>query len=294
MRGSDSGESRRFSIRTPTSESSRDRRVPPSPNPDYGSQLSLFVVFEKKAGLIRLADSAVGEVELYEEGMRDSASPITTSPRRPKSSLEAFGFARDPKGQWLAPVHAELPLPPSPSGHSRTRGVYFVTRGRQTHILDCPLLTPISNCPPLKVLTWLSPPNTIAQRVCSAPDGRDFLQLVGFGEFGLEVQELSLSFLAGKASDKGKSRVVTEELLRAQADVGGDAGFLCEGGQWHKPLRYLSRSDSVSSYDSMNTLSVSDRTNPEVGFYGWCRKDAQDWRVIWLGGLYREGESRDL
>ena len=33
----------------------------------YPTQLSLFVIFEKKAGLIRIADSAVGEVELYEE-----------------------------------------------------------------------------------------------------------------------------------------------------------------------------------------------------------------------------------
>lgn len=263
-----------------------------SSSTDFSGQLSLFVVFEKKAGLIRLIDAAVGEVELFEEG---STSPVAVSPRRPKSSLEAFGFARDPKGQWIPPVHASLPVP-LPGGQVRSQEVYFVTRGRQTHILQCPLLIPISNHPPLKVLTWLSPPGSIAQRVCTGIDGRDFLQIVGFGEFGVEVQEVSLSFLAGRGPDKGKGRVVVEDVLRAQADVGGDAGFMCSGGQWHKPLRLLGRSDSVTSYSTMSTLGISDQGYSDAGFYGWCRKDTQDWRVFWLGGFNADGGvvTRDL
>jgi hypothetical protein len=100
--------------------------------------------------------------------------------------------------------------------------------------------------------------------------------VIGFGEFGVEVQELPLTFLAagkGRVSDKGKGRVVTEEALRAQADVGGDAGLLCQGGQWHKPFTYLSRSDSVASYSTMSTLTISDSRYSEEGFYGWVRKD---------------------
>ena len=34
---------------------------------NYGPQLSLFVVFDKKAGWIRIADSAVGEIELPDD-----------------------------------------------------------------------------------------------------------------------------------------------------------------------------------------------------------------------------------
>lgn len=40
------------------------------PTTNYGTQLSIFVVFEKekKAGWIRLADSAVGEMEMFDVG----------------------------------------------------------------------------------------------------------------------------------------------------------------------------------------------------------------------------------
>ena len=90
-------------------------------------QLSLFVVFEKKVGLIRLVNSAVGEITLFEEpasqsprdlGPSSSTSSSTLSPtsgfaslsgRRSRTSLDGFGLAKDNRGAWTLPAKLDLP-----------------------------------------------------------------------------------------------------------------------------------------------------------------------------------------
>jgi hypothetical protein len=110
-------------------------------------QLSLFVVFEKKVGLIRIVNSAVGEVVLFEEpasprdasfsfgggggggggyyGPSSASSPSSTlsppvlaslSGRRSRTSLDGFGLAKDNRGAWTLPAKLELPATaPSPT-----------------------------------------------------------------------------------------------------------------------------------------------------------------------------------
>jgi hypothetical protein len=124
-------------------------------------------------------------------------------------------------------------------------------------------------------------------------DTQPFLQLIAFGEDGVEVQEISMSFLYDNG--KGKARA-EDSVVRSQMDLGGDTGFLCCGGRWDRWDRLfgpgaLSRSQSDASCVSgisTETLASED-TNAtkrlEEGVYGWCRKGAQDWRVFWLGGV---------
>ncbi|KNZ76436.1 hypothetical protein J132_10411 [Termitomyces sp. J132] len=181
---------------------------------DYGTHLSLFVIFDKRASWIRIADSAVGELELYDVG-----------------------------GQHRA--------------------------------------------------IWRSPPTSISARISMENDSSlPFLQLIGLGgENGIEVQELSLSFLGN-----GKENVMCVELPRkAEEDLGGDSGFLCTGGHWdqshhlfHRQL--LSRSITVmsalsaNSFASMESQDILEKMNKEQGVYAWCRKGLEDWRVLWIGG----------
>lgn len=259
----------------------RDRRPIPVSSPafDHTHQMNMFVIFEKKAGLIRLADSAVGEVELFDD-YATSYSPSGTLPRLSRTSLDNFSFVKEAKVPWLPPVQGEFPVL---SSTRPSQSVYFVTRGTQTHILPDPLPVPISSCPPLHVLTWLSQPLHVCQRVCSPPDSMPFLQVIGLGEFGVEVQELPLTFMS-----KGKGKARSEEPIRSQADVGGDAGFLLHGGTWHKPKGQLSPTESVMSFHGSNGTSKGqtvDGRTAEQGIYAWCRKGMQDWRVFWLGGM---------
>ncbi|KAH8118401.1 hypothetical protein DFH11DRAFT_1567213 [Phellopilus nigrolimitatus] len=277
QRSIDESPSRRFSFR-PSLDVTRERATSLTPEratsltPDYGAQLSLFVVFDKKAGLIRLADSCVGEVELYDDSPRDLYSPVGNSPRR--------SFVREHKGYWLPPTFEQLPV--VSLNQVKNKPVYFLTRGKQTHVIPHPIPTPLFSCPPLSVLTWHNPPNQVCHRVCSPPDEPDFLQVIGFGDFGVEVQELPLSVFS-----KGKGKARGEEPVRAQMDVGGDIGFLCRGGQWDKSHRYLSRADSFMSYSTASTVQP-DKKAAESGFYAWCRKDLEDWRIFWVGGMQKD------
>lgn len=273
----------------------------------YGPQPSLFVVFEKKAGLIRISDSAVGEVELYDDGsnalsrLTPSAS-LSSLARRSRASFDGghghgpFGFGKEQKGAWLPPVHIELPGSPiyhHASTLSSTTPVYCLTRGKQTHILPSPLPPNIASVPPLTVLAWNSTPSYVSPRIveCLSPDGgtQPQLQLVAFGEDGVEVQELTLSFLI-TARQGGKGKGKAEEVMRADVDVGGDAGFLCAGGHWHRPPSQLTRTFSTASgvsatsFDSLDSDAVADKISQEQGIYGWVRKGYDDYRVFWVGG----------
>ncbi|KAI9000755.1 hypothetical protein BD414DRAFT_472660 [Trametes punicea] len=251
----------------------------------YPTQLNLFVIFEKKAGTIRIADSAVGEVDLYEDNWSAQQSALMASPsvtaRRSRGSWDGRGFARE-KGPWVRPVKFSVP---GPSFHSSTTQMYVLTRGRQSHILPYPLPAKLSLVPPYRVLYWSSTPNSVSARVCTSdnPDEAPFLQVVAFGEDGVEVQEVPLSQLSER---KGKSR--SQDPVRAQSDLGGNSGLLAVGGHWNRPFHpSLARSystSSCSSYESSNSTDEDSKSSGgNEGIYAWVQKGAEDWRVVWLG-----------
>jgi hypothetical protein len=250
----------------------------------YNIQLSLFVIFDKKAGLIRVADSAVGEVELANDG---ALSPDVLRPRELSSSSGSRRSRLSDihgKGPWLLPTRLDLPATTSGRQSTLPRTVYFLTRGKQTHILPSPLPATISTVPPLLTLTWESQPSSITPRVCDPCENgaSALLQLVALGEDGVEVLEISLSFL-----NRGKGKARAEVPVRASLDI--SAGFLCTGGHWHRPnySPQLTRSHSVASdisFGSLDTDELASKLQQEQGVYGWCQKDVRDWRIFWVGG----------
>ncbi|KAH9855078.1 hypothetical protein C2E23DRAFT_901961 [Lenzites betulinus] len=284
------------------SQSQRHARVSSfgSTTLNYPTQLSLFVIFEKKAGTIRLADSAVGEVDLYEDNWNAQQTLLSTSPnatvRRSRASWDGRAFAKE-KGPWVRPVKFSVP---GPSFHaSSATQLYILTRGRQSHILPHPLPARTAGVPPHRVLFWASSapaPHSVAARVCTSddPDEAPFLQVTAFGEDGVEVQEIPLAHLSER---KGKARA--QEPVRAQADIGGAAGLLALGGHWNRPFfPGLTRSYSTSSYASYesgtSTEDEGDGDGGNGGLYAWVQKGAEDWRVVWLGdGAPQEDEFED-
>jgi len=261
---------------------------------NYGTHLSLFVVFDKKAGWIRLADSAVGELELGEDGgpqapgmlyPRDTvSSALSTSTLRQRARL-SFDI-RESAARWVPPVRLNLPVFGSPE---TTQPVHIITRGKRSHIVPCPLPIRAQTSPPLRAIFWKSPPKYVAARLL--PAGHDpineppLLQLVAFGENGVEVNETGISFM----NTKGKGRAFPEEIVRAEEDLGGEAGFLVSGGNWDQLARLnesggLRSSASVLSVESMDSLDLLAKMKNEQGIYGWCRKGLTDWRVFWVGG----------
>lgn len=261
----------------------------------YGTHLSLFVVFDKKAGWIRLADSAVGEVELSEDGgpqpagflySRDTfASNVSATTLRQKARV-SFDI-RESAAKWLLPIRCELPVPGQEMMNMQP--VHILTRGKRTHILPCPLPTRSSSIPPLHAVFWKTPPKHVSARLL--PGGYDpineppLLQLIAFGENGVEIQEMGVSFM----STKGKGRAYPEETLWAEEDLGGEVGFLTVGGNWDRVEQIygsqaLSSASSMFSVDTMDSTDIHAHLKKEEGIYGWCRKGLEDWRVFWVGG----------
>jgi len=255
--------------------------------------LSLFVVFDKKAGWIRLADSVVGKVELGKDGgpqppgllySRDAFSSTISSGsirRRSKLSFEI----RDSMATWIAPVRCELPVLGQPG---LTQPVYILTCGKRTHVVPCPLPIETSASPPLHAVFWKSHPKFVSPRVILSENDHQLLQLIAFGENGIEIQEMGVSFM----SIKGKGQAFPDELIRAEENLGGDTGFLSLGGNWDRLYQILSwkrepmpSAASIFSADSdMDTPDILERLKREEGIYGWCRKGLQDWRIFWIGG----------
>ncbi|KAF7335275.1 hypothetical protein MSAN_02338200 [Mycena sanguinolenta] len=224
--------------RSPTDVHNRHRRTSSSTRSvaasmaaattNYGTQLSIFVVFEKKAGWIRLADSAAGEMELFDttadpttnlsssntlltphspHSRAASASPssVRTHEHKHRHAKHASSAASSPDpahgsgsgGKWLLPVRCELPMP-SPS-------VYVLTRGAMTQILPCPLpIHPAGPARPLAVLRWRSTPTHVAPRV-GGEAGEEVLQLTALGEGSVEVLEVPLATLGGAQPAAGGS-----------------------------------------------------------------------------------------
>ncbi|KAJ7584348.1 hypothetical protein C8J56DRAFT_1027693 [Mycena floridula] len=193
------------------------------------------------------------------------------SPRRSRLALEPIA------GRWIPLSQVDVP---APSGS--TKSLYLVTRGRQTHILPCPLLVGAVPLPPLRIVNWKHVPSNVSARVTVPPS----LQLINMGEHGLEVQEISLSFLN---KGKGKGKAVAEDVIWVEEDIGGDTGVLCQGGHWshpHSAYRGLTRSFSTSSdmtAFSVATDEIKARIKQDEGLYAWCRKGPEDWRVFWMG-----------
>ncbi|PCH40941.1 hypothetical protein WOLCODRAFT_99593 [Wolfiporia cocos MD-104 SS10] len=274
----------------------------------YSHQLSLFVVFDKKAGLIRIADSAVSEVDLFEEsnGLTQllTASNVgsPTINRKSRASWDGRAFAREHKGVWVPPVKFDIP---ASSNYSLARSMYILTRGKQSHIVPNPLPPSISAVPPYRILLWSFHPTHISCRV-HLPSMDDvqgpppFLQVIAFGEDGLEVQELPLSSL-NEQHRKGKRRE-QDAVVAQSSSIGGDTGFLCTGGHWSQPLHpNLTRSDTMESYDSatsfesLSSETMAEKMQAHQGIYGWVRKGVEDFRVFWVGGTGAEcdGENNE-
>ena len=269
----------------------------------YSNQLSLFLLFEKKAGTIRISDASVGEVELSDDGPPPSLSSgasLTPTPsisssvsRRNRSSWDGFGFIKE-KPTWTLPTQVELSTMPSTS-------VYLLTRSKKTHIIPSPLPADLANTPSFRILTWASAPRHVEARVCRPyahiqENHPPFLQLIAFGEDGIEVQEVNLGQLTVR---RGKGKGVDTTPTHAFSDVlGGETAPLCLGGYWHRPVypdqTELYRTDSVMSYmsasscDSNDTEELAAKFMSERGIYGWVRKGHSDWRVFWVGGTGRE------
>jgi hypothetical protein len=168
-------------------------------------QLSLFVVFEKKVGLIRIVNSAVGEVAFFEEpnplSSRDSLacspsfspSPSSLAPgglnslpgRRSRTSLDGFGLAKDSnRGAWTLPAKLDFSIPIStPStasvatpvdawdAETQPQSVYLVSRGKQSFALRCPLPADMHATVPLQTFHWRSPPTFVVSRVIDVDYG---------------------------------------------------------------------------------------------------------------------------
>ena len=241
-----------------------------------------------------MADAAVGEVELYEDNWSAQQNALMATPstsshtsRRSRASWDGRGFTKE-KGTWARPVKFDVP---GPSGKSMLTQMYLLTRGRQSHIVPHPLPAKVSGVPPYRILYWTSTPTSVSVRIChpEVPEDPAYLQVVAFGEEGVEVQEVPLSQLSER---KGKGRA--QDPVRAQADIGGAAGMLMVGGHWDRPFfPGLSRSYSTSSFNSYASSTLEDESGlppRSEGIYGWAQKGAEDWRVFWLGDASFEDE----
>ena len=299
----------------PIIKSPRARRLSIPGDHTYGSQLSLFVVFEKRACLIRIADSSVSEIELWDDGGLPSPTttaslPSAMSPSRDSShghgfrksiqSLDAFGFAREGKGPWLPILTLEIPSPSPTNGEvaafATSKTVLIVSRGRRTHILTSPLPIPLSSQPPLRVIRWHSQPRQVAARLSTGPGKEPKLQVLGFTDQGVEIVETSIGFIfkppdLGPTIGKGKGKVrsisiLSEPLVRATWESPDVTGYLGRGGYWHT-LDTTSGRPELRNIIPDSDLSLharaGSRTELGQGIYAWTQKGLEDYRVVWLG-----------
>ncbi|KAG9014947.1 hypothetical protein FRB94_007019 [Tulasnella sp. JGI-2019a] len=312
----------------------------------YGTQLCLFIAFDKKAGLIRLGDAAVTEFEPFPDlgtmvsqgstrSVKDDSGKRTFLRRSLVTSMDGHNFWKG-HPSWLPVVELRIPallasfLDPSTPLLKRKihDSICFITRGRTTQVFPLPLRTSFSEThtapAPLKAFTWQCQPTAIRARLHylnSEPETigpvTPILQLVGFGDHGLEIQETSFDFLKPQVAtdDKGKGRASIDvggdvSTVRAFADVGGSAGFLCVGGQWNTAAvasgmgipnravdisRIGSTSTSLTSSDSFASTVTANSTGtlmPSIGgdtaggtegMFGWAQKGQEDYRVYYLG-----------
>ncbi|KAG2349236.1 hypothetical protein BDR05DRAFT_410241 [Suillus weaverae] len=272
-------------------------------NITYEAQTAIFVVFDKRAGIIRVADSAVTEVDMFESGGSvsnlslacGSGSSVTLNAggslpsRRSRASID-FTAGKEHKGAWVLPSKADIPTIHIPHLGTSCSSVFVLTRGKITHVVAAPLPASIHATPPLYTVIWDFPPSSVTARTHFPALGspqeipEHYLQLIGMGDEGVEAHEVPLSYLSLSGSFKGKGKALPEPPF-AQNPL-GETGFLTVGGRWRRYIGepQLERMNSVSSVESTGTEELLSRAMAEEGVYGWWRKEWQDWRIFWLGG----------
>ena len=308
-RNSSEGSSGRFYSHKRTASGS-PLRVSVNGSPSYSTlscsaHLSLFVVFNKKAVWIRLRDASVGEVELADDDgvpplshVFSRISTISTATLRARARL-SFDI-RESIGNWLVPVRCELPMLDTVPDQvditqPTTQLVYILTRGKRTHIIPCPFPSRSPPTPPLHALFWKCDPKYVSPRVIHTKNNPirepPLLQLIAFTDNGIEVQETTLTFLRSK----GKGRAMPGDVVKAEEDLGGEAGFLAVGGNWDQLDNICGPQTpvTVQSMNSMDSVDLIARMRRDQGVYGWCRKGFEDWRVFWVGGSQDTGQDSD-
>lgn len=264
----------------------------------------MFVVFEKKAGLIRVADSAVIEIELWTEGENDpppSSNP-TSSPQSTHSSnsLPGFRLGGGSKAWWLPLVTVEIPnsalvtsgidIPPV-----ELTTVLLVSRGRQTHFFTSPLPIPMNARRPLRVVHWNAYPRQIVARLSigSVEERRETkLHILAFTENGVEVIEMCLDFLAsppdvswgkGKGTMK-RAPVHPEPQIRTVWQPPEITGYLGRGGHWDGLDTSSGRSQMRHGQSNTGHAPITGtKVEQGQGLYVWLQKGLDDYRVAWLG-----------
>ena len=223
-------------------------------NPEMGGEACLFIIFDKQAGWLRLADSAVGVMTLAPVG--GLPPPI-----------------EDPKSKWVLPVRFELPIP---GQMNEKRFVYILTRGFRTHIVSYP--SPPS--PPLAAIFWNSAPTFVSPRLVrpkdNLPNALPLLQLVGFSSSGIEIQEMGLSFL-----DNSHGTVFPTDIKQTKVTFEGEVEFLAVGRHWSTLGKNIFQQSSYEPSGSDNNASSQEGS---MGIYGWCHHGPNDGRVFWIGG----------
>ena len=229
-------------------------------NPEMGSEPCLFIIFDKQAGWLRLADSTVGVMTLIAVG--GLPPPI-----------------EDPKSKWVLPVRFGLPIP---GQMNEKRFIYILTRGFRTHIVSHP--SPPS--PPLAAIFWNSTPTFVSPRLVrpkdNLPNALPLLQLVAFSSSGIEIQEMGLSFL-----DNSRGTVFPTDIKQTKVMFEGEVEFLAVGRYWGTlveipPQQSSSRPSGEPVSDTGNDASDQ---GGSMGIYGWCRHNGpSDGRVFWIGG----------
>jgi len=263
-------------------------------------QLSLFIVFEKKVGLIRIINSAVGEVAFFEDtngcSPRDTLSPSQTgltglSNRRSRTSLDGFGMARDNRGSWTLPTKIDIPttiattdegevweVPPTPStleGDGPPQSIYLLTRGKQSYVLPCPLPANLQATAPLLTVSWRSHPTFVALRVIEVEGGGDG-NGGGGGEGGgpspwsaapprRRMLQLTAFGEDGLEVQETPLSFSAKEKGRLEEPVVsevilGETGFLCGGGHWHRPYD----APLSRSYSASSGVSFNSMATEEV------------------------------
>jgi len=222
------------------------------------SEPYLFIIFDKQAGWLRLADSTVGVMTLAAVG--GLPPPI-----------------EDPKSKWALPVRFELPIP---GQMNEKQFVYILTRGFRTHIVSYP--SPPS--PPLAAVFWNFTPTFVSPRLVrpkdNLPNALPLLQLVAFSSSGIEIQEMGLSFL-----DNNRASVFPTDIKRTKV-FEGEVEFLAVGRHWETP----EEKPSLQSSSGPSGEPVSDTDNDtssqggSMGIYGWCYHSPSNGRVFWIGG----------
>lgn len=270
----------------------------------YKPQLSMFVVFEKKAGLIRVADSAVIEIELWTEGETDplpSSNP-TSSPQSTHSStsLPGFRIGGGSKAWWLPLVTVEIPnlalvtsgIDVPPVGLTT---LLLVSKGRQTHFFTSPLPIPVNARRPLCVVHWNAYPRQIVARLSmgSVNERRETkLHILAFTENGVEVIETSLDFLSSPPDvswGKGKGAtkrvpVPPEPQIRTAWQPPEITGYLGRGGHWDGLDTSSGRPEMRRGQSNLgHTSTTGMKVEQGQGLYVWLQKGLDDYRVAWLG-----------